>query len=82
MRLAGRLDLDDRHMPVGHPDGRKLVSPFDGNDDVRPDSFDLVVLEHTTGLVNQSGRVDNDERRARFTGEIGRGAEKSSGEVG
>ena len=45
VRLARRLDPDDGHVPIGHPDRRKLASPFDGDNDVRPNGFDLVVFE-------------------------------------
>jgi hypothetical protein len=59
-------------VPVDHSDGRQLVSPFDGDDDVRPDRFYFVVLEHPPRLVDQSGRVDDYERGMRLAGKAGR----------
>ena len=71
MRLARRLDSDDGHVTVGHSDGRELVPPFESNDDVRPYGIDLVVLEDAAGLMNQPGRIDDNERGARLAGEAG-----------
>ena len=58
-------------MAIGHPDGRQLASPFEGDNfegdnDVRPNGFDLVIFKDAAGLVDQTGRVDDDECTTRL----------------
>jgi len=40
------------HVPISHPDGRKRVSAFDGDNNVGSDGFDLKVFEYAARLMD------------------------------
>nr|WP_210210528.1 hypothetical protein [Methylocystis hirsuta] len=71
-RRAGRLKPDKVGVAIGHTNGRKLVSPLQGDNNVGPHGFDLVVLEHSPRVVNQPCGVDDDERGAGLVREVRR----------
>ena len=66
MRLARRLDCNDGQVPIGCADGRKFASPFDGDDDVGPNGFNLVVFDDAASLMDQASPIDDDESTARL----------------